>query len=81
MLADRLLTWAQRYEQVHLRQLYQYGLRGIRDAKTARRIAEILEAHDWFQRVDGGCEIDGIWYREVWDVAVSPVSRTLDALT
>lgn len=69
-LAARLLDWIgkQQLSHVWLSLIYQRGPSAIRDAKTAKRIVNILEAHHWLEGLDGGKEIDGQFYRNVWRV-------------
>ena len=69
-LAERLLGWIgkQQLPHVWLSLIYQRGPVAIRDAKTAKRIVNILEAHHWLEGIDGGKEIDGQFYRNVWRV-------------
>ena len=49
-------------------ELYQIGPNPIRDARTARKVIDILEDHGWLVPVDGGCEINGQRRREAWRV-------------
>jgi hypothetical protein len=72
ILAEKLLAWVQtqKAEIIHLAQIYQLGPSPIRDAKTARKIADVLEDHGWLLRIDGGIEIDGSLRREAWRVQV-----------
>jgi hypothetical protein len=69
VLAERLLAWAQHCGQhVALVDIYQRGPNAIRDTKTAKKLARILENHGWFVPVDKGMEIDGVFRRDVWEV-------------
>jgi hypothetical protein len=68
VMAEILLKWVQHYQYVHLAQIYQYGPNCVRDAKTARALAGILESHGWLKKVEGGKEIDGTKRKEVWEV-------------
>jgi hypothetical protein len=73
VLAERLLAWMQDAKALWkvvmpLSAMYQRGPYAIRDAKTARRIVALLEAHGWVARVEGGAMIDDVNYREVWRV-------------
>ena len=70
ILAENCLNWA--IEQgglFSLPCLYQRGPNRVRDKKTAQRIVEILEQHNWIIPVDGGAEIDGKKRREAWKVS------------
>jgi hypothetical protein len=68
-LAEQLLAWMTPLRVVHLAQVYQFGpSRRIRDAKSARHILSILEAHGWITRLEGGKELEGRHRREVWEV-------------
>lgn len=71
-LAQRLLDWLHREwtdPVVGLPEIYQFGPNPIRDARTARRLAEILAQHGWLIPAEGGAAIDGIWRREAWFIA------------
>ena len=76
VLAEKLLAWLQSatlpqangQKIVSLQHIYQEGPSRLRDAKTARQIAKILEEHGWLMAVEGGIEINGTWRREVWEV-------------
>ena len=68
LLAEKLLAWAERYDFVHLKQIYQYGPNSIRTKKTASRICSILKEHGYFNEVSGGKIIDGTKRRAVWRV-------------
>ena len=41
---------------------------GIRDAKTARKMLEILEKHRWVFGIEGGMQLDGAHRKEVWKI-------------
>ena len=41
---------------------------GIRDAKTARKMLEILEKHRWVFGIEGGMQLDGAHRNEVWKI-------------
>ncbi len=76
-LAEKLLLWACRQGRyVHLAQIYQTGPNALRDAKTARRIARILEEHGWLLRVTNQ-EVDGAKRREAWQVITNGTSGNL----
>ena len=77
VLAERLLEWLkhdwiQRAECagniISLPDIYQYGPNAIRDAKTARRIAKVLEEHHHLTRLDGWESQDAKSRKEVWRV-------------
>ena len=71
LLAAKTLDWLKSYwdgELIPLSKLYQLGPSAIRDAGTAKRIVNILEGHGWLISVKGGATIDGIKYREVYEV-------------
>jgi hypothetical protein len=68
LLAEKLLAWARTHDHIYLRQIYQFGPNSIRDAKTAKRIASILEEHGWLIRVDGGMVLDGAHRRDAWRI-------------
>lgn len=72
VLAEKLLSWAlAQGEYIHLAQVYQFGPNALRDAKTARRIAGILQDHGWLRSAEGK-EIDGMKRREAWQVVQTP---------
>jgi hypothetical protein len=49
-----------------LTDIYQYGPNGIREAKLARKIAEILQDHGYLSKIKDGAVIDGCPRKEVW---------------
>ncbi len=67
-LAERLLKWAQQYEHIHLRQIYQFGPNSIRDAVTAKEITGILQNHGWLIPILDGMELDEAHRKTVWKV-------------
>lgn len=67
-LAQKLLTWSQKYLEIHLVQIYKFGPNAIREKATARRLITILEAHNWLHKIPGGKTIDGIKRNDVWEV-------------
>jgi hypothetical protein len=79
LLAEQLLAWAQPYDQIYLRQIYQYGPNRIRDATTAKRLVSILEAHGWLIRIEGGMEIDETHRRDAWKVRHETADTTSKA--
>lgn len=70
LLAEKLLAWAatQPGGAFHLAQAYQRGPYGVRDAKTARRIIDVLVEHGHLVRVEKGAFLDGAHRRDVWEV-------------
>lgn len=67
-MAEKLLKWAQGYEFIHLRQIYQFGPNSIRDANTAKEITTILQNHGWLLPIIDGLELDGAHRKIVWRV-------------
>jgi hypothetical protein len=67
-LAEKLLAWAQRYQHIYLKQIYQYGPSAIREKAVAKRITDILVGHGWLIRVEGGIIIDDALRRDAWEV-------------
>lgn len=75
-LAQKLLDWlhnlkdkdgkSERY--IHLAKIYQLGPSGIRDAKTARRLLDVLAKHRWVTKIDGGMMLDGAFRKDVWKI-------------
>jgi hypothetical protein len=71
LLAKRTLEWLHekwRHPHVSTCDLYQRGPKPIRDQRTARKIANILDDHGWLASIEGGTVIDGQHRREVWRV-------------
>lgn len=68
--AQRLLDWLHDLKApcVHLAKVYQFGPCGIRDAKTARRLLEVLVKHRWAYPVPDGMTIDGKFRKEAWRI-------------
>lgn len=69
--AQVLLAWLRerwREPYVGLPEIYRLGPNSIREARTARRLAEIVEEHGWLVPIEGGAEIMGIRRREAWRV-------------
>lgn len=67
--AEKALQWLQASgrQTFGLACLYQYGPNAIRDAATARKALDILEAHNWVARLSGKRhKIDGKIVREGW---------------
>jgi hypothetical protein len=71
VLAEELLDWLhhQAKQVFTLIDVYQRGPSQIRDAKTSRRIMNILVEHHWIFPIEEGLEIDGIFRKEVWRIA------------
>lgn len=68
LLAEKLLAWATGQPMIAMVDVYQSGPYALRDMKTARRIATLLEEHGWLARVAGGAEVNGVQRRDVWRV-------------
>lgn len=68
--AQRLLDWLHGLNEthVHLAKVYQCGPSGIRDAKTARRLLDVLVKHRWLTKLDDGVVIDGKLRKDVWRI-------------
>ena len=67
-LAEKLRAWCSGRSTIHLREVYQFGPSGIRDAETVRKMVNILVKHGWLVKLPDGLEIDGVQRREVWRV-------------
>ena len=70
-LAQRLLDWLQTGLQeplVSLPDIYQRGPNAIRDAGTARRLANLLAEHGWLVPVEGGATVAGVRRLDVWQI-------------
>jgi hypothetical protein len=68
--AQQLLAWLQtgwHESLVSLPDIYQRGPNSIRDKACARRAVTLLVEHGWLVQVPG-CEVDGIFRREVWRI-------------
>lgn len=70
-LADALLTWLRDDWKepgglVSLPDIYQRGPAAVRDAKTARKLVGILEAHGHLAAVEGGAKVGDVQRREAW---------------
>ena len=70
-LAEKLRAWCSGRSTIHLREVYQFGPSGIRDAETVRKMVNILVKHGWLVKLPDGLEIDGVQRREVWRVVES----------
>ena len=70
-LAEKLRAWCSGRSTIHLREIYQFGPSGIRDAETVRKMVNILVKHGWLVKLPDGLEIDGVQRREVWRVVES----------
>lgn len=66
--AQKLLDWWQRQsdKSIHLAQIYQKGPGCLRDAKSARKAAHILEEHGQIALLDPGIILDGAPRKEAW---------------
>jgi len=68
-LAERLLEWLRKkFPTFSLEEIYQNGPTELRDAKNARRIVKILEAHRWVCRIEGGATVGYKKHRTAWQV-------------
>jgi hypothetical protein len=72
-LAEKFLHWLQTAwkepdGRVGLTDAYQFGPRPIREKATASRVIRLLEDHGWLIRVPEGCEVNGTYRREVWQI-------------
>jgi hypothetical protein len=75
LLAQKLLTWLHETwseEFVSLPDIYQKGPSAIRDSKTAKKIADILEHHGWLDRTESGAEVAGQRRRVAWRIMGRP---------
>lgn len=68
LLAEKLYQWCLPRGEVYAQEIYRKGPSAIRVAKTAKRIAGILEKHGCLTRIEGGKVIDGTHRRDVWKV-------------
>jgi hypothetical protein len=64
LLAWLHTTWTEKL--VSLPDIYQRGLNAIGDARTARRMVEILEEHNWLTKLDKPAEVNGVKRKDVW---------------
>ena len=53
-------------KSIHLAQIYQKGPGCLRDAKSARKAAKILEEHGQIEPLEPGIFIDGAQRKEAW---------------
>ena len=67
-LAEKLLEWAQGYDEIYPQLIYRNGPREVRESKTAQRICTLLEAHGYLTRMDGGKVVEGAHRKTVWSV-------------
>jgi hypothetical protein len=68
--AQRLLTWLHTswaHPVVSLPDIYQRGPSAIRDKASAHSAVTILSDHGWLVSASG-CEIDGVFRREIWRI-------------
>jgi uncharacterized protein YecT (DUF1311 family) len=71
LLAEKVLTWAQTPDRngvISLTDLYQKGPSQLRTKAAAMRIIEILADHHRIIQVNGGCQVNGSFKRDVWRV-------------
>lgn len=68
--AQRLLDWLHSLKEPHiyLAKVYQFGPSGIRDAKTAKRLLDVLSKHRWAFPISDGLELDGKFRKDVWRI-------------
>lgn len=68
--AQRLLDWLHglKNSHIYLVKVYQHGPSGIRDAKTAKPLLDILVKHRWLAKIDDGMVIDGKFRKEAWRI-------------
>jgi hypothetical protein len=73
LLAEKVLTWARHPDRngvISLVDLYQKGPSQVRTKAAANRIITILADHNQVDRINGGCEVNGNFKRDVWRVRV-----------
>ena len=72
-LARQLMEWwrARSERKCHLAEIYQRGPNPLRDAATAKRIADILVEHGHLTRLPPGTMLDGSPRRDAGDSAMS----------
>lgn len=69
--AEKLFSWIKEkaYDYLPLSDVYQYSpLRELRNAKAARDVMHTLQEHGYLDFVEGGYEINGKQFKEVWKV-------------
>jgi hypothetical protein len=74
--AQRLLDWLHSLRDkegrperfIYLVKVYQHGPSGIRDAKTAKPLVNILAKHRWLIKIEDGLVLDGKLRKEVWRI-------------
>lgn len=68
--AERLLVWLRAWpsERVWLADVYQRGPQPFRTASKARAGMLELERHGLVRKVDGGCMLDGVRRKDVWEL-------------
>ena len=71
--AESLRRWLHGWasDVISLRQVYQLGPNAIREAKKARAVMGILEAHGWVIPLDDDAKIDGKRVKEAWAIVRS----------
>jgi hypothetical protein len=62
----QLVSWASRFDHIHLAQVYQYGPQCVRNKTFALRALSVLEEHGYIVTVPGGAKIDGVKRQNVW---------------
>jgi hypothetical protein len=71
VLAEKLLDWLHRswpLNMISLPDIYQRSLNAISDAKTARRIVNVLVGHGWLEEIKEGANINGCKRKEAWSI-------------
>ena len=68
--AQSLLDWLLKKAKsvISLVEIYRYGPQGIRDAKTARGLLELLQDHGWVRPSLIPVEFEGVLRKETWDL-------------
>jgi hypothetical protein len=70
--AQQLLDWLHEgwgEENISLPDIYRRGPYAIRDQKTARDLARVLEEHGWLSRISQGAVVAEQHRREAWRIA------------
>jgi hypothetical protein len=69
-LAQRLLEWLMLRQKpiISLVEIYRYGPSQVRNAKTARKLMEVLWEHGWVKPCGQPVELEGIQRRDTWAI-------------
>ena len=67
-LAEKTREWAMQYDYVYPVLMYQRGPNGVRTSADAKRIAEILDKHGHWIKIEGGMVLDDKMRRDAWKV-------------